>query len=75
MRRAFVITASCYTTIDHQPPPSLLQSLHGGETPAPPSQHYEASLRPDTVYGLGMRLEKREHDILVASFKARISYV
>ena len=43
------------------------------QSQAPPSQQslYEARLRPDPVYGLGMRLEKREHDILVASFKVR----
>lgn len=51
------------------------QSLHvssstHGDAPAPSQpSYYEACLRPDPVYGLGMRLEKREQDILVASFK------
>lgn len=32
-------------------------------------QVYEVRLVPDLVYGLGMRLEKRDNDIVLASFK------
>ena len=47
-------------------PPSSSQSL---SSLPPSSSYYTVPLLPDPVYGLGMRLEKRDHFIHVASFK------